>query len=109
MLDGLQRNAVVKWLDPLTLANDVESDRWSQRDVDTYIRQQKRQLGGSWLRLVQDVSTGAWRLDRGAPNRRYDATSATRLRVTGTTLSGLDHDDAGRPLPAGVVAGITAD
>ena len=92
-----------------TLANDVESDRWSQRDVDTYIRQQKRQLGGSWLRVVQDAFTGAWHLDRGAPNRRYDATSATRLRVTGTTLSGLDHDDAGRPLPAGVVAGIMAN
>ena len=91
-----------------TLANDVESDRWSQRDVDTYIRQQKRQLGGSWLRVVQDAFTGAWHLDRGAPNRRYDATSATRLRVTGTTLSELDHDDAG-PLPAGVVAGIMAN
>ena len=78
--------------------------------MDTYIRQQKRQLGGSWLRVVQDACPpGAWRLDRGAPNRRYDATSATRLRVTGTTLSGLDHDDAGRPLPAGVVAGIMAD
>ena len=92
-----------------TLANDVESDLWAQRDVDTYIRQQKRQLGGSWLRVVQDAFTGAWHLDRGAPNRRYDATSATRLRVTGTTLSGLDHDDAGRPLPAGVVAGIMAN
>ena len=38
-----------------------------QRNVDTYIRQQKRQLGGSWLRVVQDASTGAWRLDRTRP------------------------------------------
>ena len=91
------------------LANDVESDLWTQHDVDAYIRQEKRQVGGSWFHVVQDEGTGAWRLDRGAPNRRYDATSATRLLVTGTTLSGLDHDDAGLYLPTGVVAGIMGD
>ena len=72
------------------LANDVESDLWARRDVDSYIRQEKRQVGGSWFHVVQDDRTGAWHLDRDAPNRRYDATSATRLLVTGTRLSGLD-------------------
>lgn len=91
------------------LANDVESDLWAQRDVDAYIRQEKRQVGGSWFHVVQDEGTGAWHLDRDAPNRRYDATGATRLLVTGTTLSGLDHDDAGLYLPTGVVVGIMGD
>lgn len=92
------------------LTNDVTSSSWTQADVDTYIRHYKRQLGGSWFHVVQDPSTLDWTIDRSAPAVRYDATSGTLLQVKGQPLSGPDHDDeAGAPLPDGVVAGIMAD
>ncbi|KYF49552.1 hypothetical protein BE04_01045 [Sorangium cellulosum] len=92
------------------LTNDVEASVWSQADVDTYIRWEKKEVGGSWLRAVQDPSTGAWSVDRSASAVRYDATSATRTRVAGQALLGPGKDDAtGQALPAGVVAGIMGD
>jgi hypothetical protein len=92
------------------LTNDVTSSAWSQADLDTYIRWHKRELGGSWLRVVQDPSSREWAVDRSAAAIRYDATSGTLLRVTGQGLSGPDHDDAtGAPLPDGVVSGIMSD
>ncbi|KYF77449.1 hypothetical protein BE11_22565, partial [Sorangium cellulosum] len=92
------------------LTNDVASSVWSQEDVDTYIRWEKKQVGGSWLRAVQDPSTGAWSVDRSAAAVRYDATSATRTRVAGQALLGPGKDDAtGEALPGGVVAGIMGD
>ncbi|AUX39873.1 hypothetical protein SOCE26_012680 [Sorangium cellulosum] len=92
------------------LTNDVEANVWSQEDVDTYIRWEKREVGGSWLRTVQDPATGAWSVDRSASAVRYDATSRTLVRVAGQALSGPGKDDAtGEPLPEGVVAGIMSD
>lgn len=78
---------------------------WTQPEVDKFVVAGKRQIGASWMRAVQDPSTGTWVLDRAAQNVRYDATSATRIKVTGMTLSSGNTDDAGMALPAGVVAG----
>jgi uncharacterized protein len=83
---------------------------WTPERVGVYVQLAKRELGGSWIHVLQDQKTKAWRFDRSRPAVRYDATSATRLRLTGQRLlSGLDHDDDGRPLPEGVVVGIMAD
>ncbi|HTN86428.1 MAG TPA: alkaline phosphatase PhoX [Sorangium sp.] len=92
------------------LTNDVEANVWSQEDVDTYIRWEKREVGGSWLRAVQDPATGAWSVDRSATAVRYDATSKTRSRIAGHQLSSPARDDVtGAPLPEGIVAGIMGD
>lgn len=89
------------------LTNDVESDVWSQPDLNTYIRNWKKQVGGSWMKVVRSGS--GWGVDTAAGNRRYDATSGTLLRVTGFEISPGNTDDRGRPLPRGVVAGINSD
>jgi uncharacterized protein len=91
------------------LSNDVSSAVWAQSDIDTLISQTKKQVGGSWMRVVKDPSSGAWSLDRTATNRRYDATSATLTKIVGYTPTGIDHDDSGAELPAGVVAGIAGN
>ncbi|WP_129573525.1 MULTISPECIES: alkaline phosphatase PhoX [Sorangium] len=92
------------------LANDVEANVWAQADVDTYIRWEKKEVGGSWLRIVQDPATGAWSVDRSARAVRYDATSKTLSRIAGHELSGPGKDDlTGAPLPEGIVAGIMGD
>ena len=91
------------------LQNNVEAPLWPQTALDTYIRHHKRQLGGSWLRIVRHPQTGRWSVDRSAQAVRFNATSQTLVTVTGQTLRSLDHDDTGKPLPAGVVVGILAD
>ncbi len=92
------------------LTNDVDANTWAQADVDSYIRYEKTQLGGSWIHIVKDPSTGEWAIDRTAPGRRYNATSNTLLKVTGQALSSLDqHDQTGASLPQSVVSGIMAD
>jgi hypothetical protein len=91
------------------LTNDVTSNVWSQIDLDTYIKNYKKEVGGSWFRIVQDPQSGIWSVDRSAKAVRYDATSNTLARVTGYTLKELDHDDVGTPLPVGVVAGISGN
>lgn len=90
------------------LTNDVNSNIWSQADVDTYLRWSKKQLGGSWFRVQQDSATRQWRLVRHPDARRYDATSDTLLNVVGQRVR-LDHTDDGDLLPPGLVAGITGD
>ncbi len=87
---------------------DPASQAWTQAELDAYVRAWKRQLGGSWLRVTR-AADGAWSVDRSAPNRRYDATSDTRALLTGHALLEPDVDDAGAPLPAGVVAGVLAN
>ncbi|WP_437636762.1 alkaline phosphatase PhoX [Sorangium sp. So ce854] len=92
------------------LTNDVESSVWAQEDIDTFLRWQKKQLGGSWLRIVQDPASGSWSVDRAAEALRYDGTSDTLLRLTGQQLHQPEHDDAtGAPLPGGVIPGILGD
>ncbi len=91
------------------LNNDVESNAWAQVDVDTYIRRFKKQIGGAWVRVIRDPGSGEWVLDRSAKNLRYDASSDTQIKVTGTALDGADRTDVGVPLPAGVVAGMAGN
>lgn len=69
------------------LTNDVTEDKWSQEDINTYIAHFKQQVGGSWMRIVQDPGTGTWSVDRNADNLRYDGSNQTLLTVSGQTLS----------------------
>jgi hypothetical protein len=88
------------------LSNTVtDGVSWQADALITYNREWKKQVGGSWLRVVQDPATGEWAVDRNAANLRYDATSATLAKVVGVTLSGTDRDDSGNPLAEGVVPG----
>ena len=91
------------------LANEVTSNRWSDADLTTYVREAKRQVGGSWFHVMQDPASGKWQINRGAEAVRYDATSKTLVRLTGISPLDADHDDDGLPLPRGVVSGIMSD
>lgn len=91
------------------LTNDVTVNDWPASALTTYVQEAKRQVGGSWFHVLQDPSSGEWQIDRGAKSMRYDATSKTLVRITGTQTLGADHDDQGNALPAGVVTGIMGD
>ena len=92
------------------LSNTITADEWSQEDLDTFLRYAKKQIGGTWMRVIQDPATGSWSVDRSAPNVRYDATSNTLTYVSGLPLSAPDvHDATGEALPEGVVSGIMGD
>jgi secreted PhoX family phosphatase len=102
-----QQLVMAKWLKHMgLLSNDVTSNTWDDQSLKTFTRYWKKQVGGSWFRMVQDPATGEWGVDRGATARRYDATSNTLLKVVGQNLSTTDHMDDGTPLPAGVVVGL---
>jgi len=91
------------------LTNDVTRP-FDAASLAVLNREYKKQLGGTWMQIVQDPATLEWHVNLGAANRRYDATSDTQLLVDGTLLgSGLSADDAGAPLPAGVVPGTAAN
>ncbi|MEJ7727716.1 MAG: alkaline phosphatase PhoX [Polyangiaceae bacterium] len=90
------------------ISNDPNASVWSQEQINAYIVAYKRELGGSWMRVVQDPASGEWAVDRSVAPRRYDASSATLTRITGQDVS-ADHDDSGAALPAGVAAGIAGD
>ncbi|MBZ4417095.1 PhoX family phosphatase [Myxococcus sp. RHSTA-1-4] len=88
------------------LSNTVtDGTTWQADQLVTYNREWKKQVGGSWIRVVQDPATGEWAVDRAAANKRYDATSATLAKVVGVLLSGTDRDDSGAALEANVVPG----
>lgn len=91
------------------LANDIYADSWGSAALGQYIDLYKQQLGGSWLRIIQDPASGDWSVDRSAAAIRYDATSNTLLALRGIGQSALDHDDEGNELPEGVVVGIMGD
>ena len=103
-----QNMTLAKFLGEETvLALDVTSDAWTQADIDTYIGHYKKQLGGSWFRIVQDPSSGEWTPERSAANQRYDGTSNTLTSVTGFELKTADQSDfTGEILPGSVVSGI---
>jgi hypothetical protein len=82
---------------------------WTQPEVDRLVEQSKRQLGGSFFHVKQDSASCTWSIDTTAPARRYDATSATLLALTGHSLTAIDKDDAGADLPPGVTAGLLGD
>lgn len=86
------------------LTNDVNASTWADEALGKFIAQSKRQVGGSWLHIVQDPSTLAWSIDRSATALRYDASDATLIKVSGTSVS-AQKDDKGAGLPAGVVVG----
>ena len=90
------------------LTNTVEASVWEPDALSTYIHHAKKQLGGSWLRILQDPASGEWAIDLGAANKRFDATSATQLLLN-DAIPAQDHDDAGANLPQGVVVGIMGD
>lgn len=92
------------------LTNNVDSNVWSQADVDTYIDWFKRQIGGTWFRIAQDQNND-WHIVKDNRAKRYDATGETQVAVVGYQLGvmGLDHVDDGTDLPANVVAGIQGD
>ncbi|WP_428267827.1 alkaline phosphatase PhoX [Haliangium sp.] len=91
------------------LGNDVFADVWSTAALDAYIQMYKKQLGGSYVRVIQDPATGEWAIDKAAGSIRYDATSSTLLTLSGISLSAADHDDEGNAAPSGVVVGIMGD
>ena len=91
-----------------TIGETPTSNAWSAADLDVYTDEYKKQIGGTWMRVVHDPATGAWEIDRTQTARRYDATDATLVKVTGMTVS-PDTDDRGAALPPGVVVGIQAD
>lgn len=98
----LSSNSLLPIVDP---ANAAE---WTQAVVDQHIVWEKRQHGGSWIR-VERQPDGTWRLVRHEDAKRYDSTDSTLARITGYTLAEQDTDDNGNPLPQDVVVGITAD
>ncbi|MCB9655161.1 MAG: DUF839 domain-containing protein [Deltaproteobacteria bacterium] len=106
-----QNLTLAKWLASkgLLAKDDVEADVWSVDDVDAYIRGAKRNVGGSWFRIVQDPGSRRWSVDLSAGSLRYDATSATLTKVVGHTLTRLATNDEGVELPEGVVPGIAGD
>lgn len=105
-----QQLLFANWLkDQGILENDVTSDAWDAESLNTFIRANKQQLGGSWFRIVKDTSANTWSVDRSAPAQRYDGTSDTLVSITGYTLSGTEIDDYGNNLPANVVPGILGD
>lgn len=91
-----------------TIAGLPTSNGWSATDLGIYTDEYKKQVGGTWMRVVRDPATGTWEIDRSETARRYDATDATLVKVTGMTVS-PDTDDTGAPLPPGVVVGIHSD
>jgi uncharacterized protein len=90
------------------ITNDPTANVWTQAEIDAYITAYKKEIGGSWMRVIQDPARGQWQVDRSATPRRYDASSATLARITGQQVS-ADQDDSGVALPAGVAAGIAGD
>jgi len=99
-------NALKDWG---VLQNDVTAKNWDKTSLITYTNWYKKQLGGSWMRIVKNPATGEWAVDRSAANLRYDATSNTQSAVVGYNLSSIAKDDAGKALPEGVVPGILAN
>lgn len=90
------------------ITTDPASQVWTQPELDAYVAAWKRQVGGSWLRVTRSPE-GAWSVDHNASNRRYDATNGTQARMTGHATLAPDVDDAGAPLPPGVIAGVLAN
>ncbi len=108
---------------PLTLAlwmktvfrihDDPTNDAWSREEVDEFLFWQKSQVGGSRLHVVEGDEGEGWRLDRGATNLRFDATSRTRFALTGARPSASGEDDLGGPIEPvagrGVIPGTLAN
>jgi len=92
------------------LNRDVTTPTWTQAELDEYIRAWRRQVGGSWFRVLREPERGDWRVDLDARNLRYDATVSTLTLLQGRNLGmRRDSDEAGGTLPPNVVAGISSN
>ncbi len=87
------------------LSTAAGSNTWSDAERTIFADEWKKTVGGSWMRIVQDPSTGDWSIDRTSRAVRYDATDETQVKVTGISVS-PDHTDTGAALPPNVVVGI---
>ena len=92
----------------LPVTDVTDPAQWTQENVDGHILWEKRQHGGSWLR-VERQEDGSWDLVPSEGAIRYDSTDSTLAFITGYTPAEADNDDSGNPLPGGVAVGITAD
>jgi hypothetical protein len=88
-----------------TISGSPTSNTWTAGDLVVYTEEYKKQVGGTWMRVVRDPATGTWVTDRSTIGLRYDATDATLIKVTGQNV-GADTDDNGVALPANVVSGM---
>jgi len=86
------------------LTNDITSDKWSQEDLDTYIAHFKRQVGGSWFRIVQDPASGEWSLDRSAEE---DEKESPLAKLPQGVVPGIMGDCSGGQTPWGTI--LTAE
>ena len=91
-----------------TISGAPTSNTWSGADLTVYTDEYKKQVGGTWMRVVRDPGTRTWVVDRSATTRRYDATDTTLIKVVGQTV-GADTDDNGVALPANVVSGMNGN
>lgn len=85
----------------------TDSAQWDAAAVDAYILWHKRMVGGALYRAER--GTNGWEIVRSGPNVRFDATSDTRLRITGPIDVGVAQDDDGADLPPNVVPGTSSN
>lgn len=108
-----QHRRFARWLVDRGILNiDIAAPaQWDQAAVNMYVSWHKRQVGGAFFRVVRDESNGQYSVDRtAAANVRFDSTSNTLFRVTGTGgLTPGATDDNGAALPANVIAGTNSN
>jgi uncharacterized protein len=92
------------------MSSDPMFPRWAVPDLDRFIVWHKKMLGGSWMRVMQDPSSGEWVVDRSVKNQRFDATSDTLFRMSGYQMSAVEQTDDGKTaLPPNVVPGTAGN
>jgi uncharacterized protein len=92
------------------MSGDPLAPIWRAPDLDKFITWHKKMLGGSWLRVMQDPSSGEWMVDRGVKNQRFDATSDTLFKMTGYQMSAVEKTDDGlTSLPPNVIPGTAGN
>jgi len=93
-----------------TAIDPTDDAAWTQDILDDFVEEWRRNIGGGWVRIVQDPGTRAWSVDQKADNVRYDSTSATQVLITGRDFGARRFTtEDGTELPANVVPGIMAD